>query len=56
LLPYILFEKYINLLALEMTSPGNQHCASRIGTLLFPVDCCAAGTQSANASSVAVLT
>ena len=23
LLPYILFENYINILALEMTSPGN---------------------------------
>ena len=25
LLPYILFEKYIHILALEMASPGNQH-------------------------------
>jgi len=25
LLPYILFEKYIYILALEMASPGNQH-------------------------------
>jgi len=35
LLPYILFEKYIYILALEMASPGNQHCASRIGSF-FP--------------------
>jgi len=38
LLPYILFEKYIYILALEMASPGNQHCASCIGTLSFPMD------------------
>ena len=31
----ILFKKYIYILALEMASPGNQHCANRIGTLLF---------------------
>jgi len=37
LLPYILFEKYIYILALEMASPGNQHCANCIGTLPFPV-------------------
>ena len=37
LLPYILFEKYINILALEITSPGNRHCANSIGTLLFPI-------------------
>jgi len=39
LLPRILFEKkYIDIsgLALEMASPGNQHCASCIGTLSFP--------------------
>jgi len=34
--PYILFEKYIYILALEMASPGNQHCANCIGTLSFP--------------------
>jgi len=34
LLPYILFEKYINILALEMDSPGNRHCASCIGTFV----------------------
>ena len=32
LLPCILFEKYINILALEMASPGNQHCANCIGS------------------------
>ena len=37
LLPYILFEKYIYILALEMASPGNQHCDSCIGTLSFPI-------------------
>jgi len=37
LLPYILFEKYIYILALEMASPGNQHCASCIGALSFPI-------------------
>ena len=30
LFSYILFEKYIDILALEMASPGNQHCASCI--------------------------
>ena len=33
----MLFEKYINILALEMASPGNRHCANCIGTLSFPV-------------------
>jgi len=37
LLPYILFQKYIYILALEMASPGNQHCANCIGTLSFPI-------------------
>ena len=37
LLSYILFEKCINILALEMTSPENQHCANCIGTLSFPI-------------------
>jgi len=36
-LPYILFEKYINILALKMSSPRSQHCASCVGTLSFPV-------------------
>jgi len=35
--PYILFEKYIHILALIMASPGNQHCAIRIGTVSFPI-------------------
>jgi len=38
LLPYILFEKYIHILALEMASSGNRHCANYIGTLSFPED------------------
>jgi len=37
LLLCILFEKYIYILALEMASPGNQHCANYIGTLSFPI-------------------
>ena len=37
LLPYILFEKYNNILALEMASPWNRHCANCIGTLSLPV-------------------
>ena len=37
LLPYILFEKYINIVALEIASPGNRHYANYIGTLLFPM-------------------
>jgi len=28
---------YINILALEMTSPGNRHCAGCIGTLSFSI-------------------
>jgi len=35
---YILFEKYIYILALEMASQGNQHCANYTGTLSFPID------------------
>jgi len=35
LLSYILFEKYIYILGLEMTNPGNQHCVSCIGALSF---------------------
>ena len=31
------FVKYIYILALEMASPGDEHCASCIGTLSFPV-------------------
>ena len=41
LLPYILFEKYSNILALEMARPGKQHCAGCIGTLSFPIASCA---------------
>jgi len=37
LLPYILFEKYIYISALEMASSGNQHCAKCIGTLSFNI-------------------
>jgi len=33
----ILSEKYIYILAPEMASPGNQHCANCIGTLSFPI-------------------
>jgi len=36
LLPDILSKKYIYIIALEMASPGNQHCANCIGTLSFP--------------------
>jgi len=32
---YILFQKYIYILTLELASPGNQHCAKCIGTLSF---------------------
>jgi len=34
---YFIWKKYINILALEMASPGNQHCASCIGTPSFTV-------------------
>ena len=38
---YILVEKiYICILALEMASPENRHCASCIGTFSFPVVFC----------------
>ena len=33
LLPCILLEKYVYILALEMAKPRNNHCANRIGTL-----------------------
>jgi len=48
LLPYISIEKYIDIyiLALEMASPGNQHCANCIGTLSCPVCVyCLAGVE-----------
>jgi len=35
LLPYILFEKYINISALETVSPVNRHCVNCIGALSF---------------------
>ena len=34
LLPYILFEKYIYILAQKMASPGNQHCARCMDTVV----------------------
>jgi len=34
LLLYILLEKYIYILAVEVASPGNQHCANCIGKLI----------------------
>jgi len=34
---YILFEKYINILSLEMAIPMNRHCAICIGALSFPI-------------------
>ena len=38
LLPYILVEKYINILAAsEMASPGNRHCVNCIGTVSCPI-------------------
>jgi len=37
LLPHILFQKCIFIIALEMASPGNRHCAICIGTLSFPI-------------------
>ena len=40
LLPYILLEEYTNILALEMASPRNLHCASCIGTLSFSIVHC----------------
>jgi len=38
LLPYILFEKYVYILSLEMASAGNRHCANCIGALMFRID------------------
>jgi len=34
---YIYIYIYINILALEMASPRNRHCADCIGTLPFPI-------------------
>jgi len=36
-LPYILYEKYIYILASEMANPGKQHSASCVGALSFLV-------------------
>jgi len=38
LFTHILFEKIIYILTLKMASTGNQHCASCIGTLAFPME------------------
>ena len=37
LLPCISFEKCVYILALEIASPGNQHCVNCIGTPSFPI-------------------
>jgi len=39
LLPWAIFylNKYIYILAVEMASPGNRHCANCIGALSFPL-------------------
>jgi len=35
---YILFEKYIDILALEMASPGNRHCVDIVSAQCrFPI-------------------
>jgi len=47
----ILFEKCIYILALEMASPGNRHCANCIGTLSFPIT--PAGQLNGNGTNVA---
>ena len=36
---------YIYILALEMASPWNRHCANRIGTLSFPMKCAQTMTE-----------
>jgi len=36
-LPYILFENYIYISALEVASSGKRHSANCIGTLSFPI-------------------
>jgi len=35
---YFIRKIFFYILALEMASPGNQHCASCIGTLSFPIE------------------
>ena len=42
---------YVYILALEMASRGNQHCANCIGTLSFPIT---AQRTAANAGSAAL--
>jgi len=37
---YFIRKKYIHIIALEMASPGNQHCANCIDTYLFPIIIC----------------
>jgi len=37
-LPKIMINDAINIVALEMASPGNRHCANCIGTVSFPVE------------------
>jgi len=32
---YVLFDKYIYILALEMASPGNQHCIYKFHVLVY---------------------
>ena len=51
LLLYILFEKCIDLLPLEMASRGNRRCASCTGTLSFPLSLNSACRLSASLSS-----
>jgi len=34
---YFILKLYVYTLALEMDSPGNQHCANCIGALSFPI-------------------
>jgi len=50
LLTYIVFEKYIFILALEMASSGNQRCANCIGTLSFPMHMQTVGPDKYNGS------
>jgi len=52
---YILFEKYIYILALEMARPGNQHCANCVGTLLLPMHAMRPKTQQPRRHDVTVL-
>jgi len=37
-LPKIMINDTVNIVALEMASPGNRHCANCIGTVSFPVE------------------